>query len=175
MSRISRNARGLHELLNYRMGRLVSTASQPVVRLCEGSYGVSRREWGLLAVLGQEGELSPSALATHMGLDRARTSRVLQQLVRKHLVERRLLPGDRRQARVRLTTAGRDLYDALLPEVAEVNRQVLQVLTDAELEVLDELVVRLLARARQLGEHSEGPRARRHLGGGRSHSEHSRD
>ncbi|MBL0421465.1 MarR family transcriptional regulator [Ramlibacter sp. AW1] len=165
MTRISRDAASLQELLNYRLGRLLGVAGLPIVRACEAMHGISRREWGLLAVLGHAGELSPSRLASEMTLDRARTSRVLQQLIRKGLVERRQLPGDRRQARVCLTPSGEGLYQALLPLVADQNRQLLAVLGDAELQALDDYLQRLQHRAHLLCEEGEGLRARRYLGG----------
>ena len=165
MTRISRDAGSLHELLNYRLGRLLAVAGLPIVRLCEVTYGVARREWGVLAVLGHAGELSPSSVAAEMGLDRARTSRVLQQLLGKGLVERRALPGDRRQARMRLSAEGRSLYEALLPRVAEQNRQLLSVLSESELRALDEMLGRLSAQALLLRDDSDGLRTRRYLGG----------
>ena len=39
----------VNDLLLYRLGRLVSTGGSLVVRLCEGQFGITRREWRLLA------------------------------------------------------------------------------------------------------------------------------
>ncbi|UUX94814.1 MarR family winged helix-turn-helix transcriptional regulator [Aquabacterium sp. J223] len=164
-----RDPADLHGLLNYRLTRLLSASSVPVIRLCEGGHGVSRREWRLIALLALQGEMSPSALADEADLDRARTSRAITQLAAKRLVERRALPGDRRQARVRLSDEGRRLYDALLPQVAALNRALVSVLDDAELAVLDDLLARLSAQARRLRDAPSGARADRHRGGSRRH------
>ena len=42
-----------NDLLMYRLNRLLAVAGSLVVRLCEGGYGITRREWGLLLMLSQ--------------------------------------------------------------------------------------------------------------------------
>ena len=72
-----RDPQALGDLLIYRLGRLYATAGAMTLRVCEGEFGIPRREWRLLAVLGEAGELQPSELAMRAELDRARTSRAL--------------------------------------------------------------------------------------------------
>ena len=86
------------DLLMYRLNRLLATAGSLVVRLCEGGYGITRREWGLLMVLAQQPQMPPAELAQRLGLDRARTSRAITSMLAKNLLTRTTLPGDRRQA-----------------------------------------------------------------------------
>jgi hypothetical protein len=50
-----RQPRQLDELLNYRLLRLFAVSGAPVVRLLEGRYGISRREWRLIALLAARG------------------------------------------------------------------------------------------------------------------------
>lgn len=160
----ARNARGIHDLLNYRLARLLAVSSLPVLRLCEGRYGIARREWGLIAVLGQHGEMAPSALATEAAIDRARTSRLLSQLVEKRLVERQELRGDRRRAIVRLSAEGTVLYQSLLPQIAEMNRRLVSVLDDEDLKLLDDMLIRLTAQAHALRDERTDDRTQRRLG-----------
>ena len=70
----------LGDLLLYRLSRLAGAAGMPAVRLCEGRYGITRREWRMLALLAEGGVMHPSALAVQAQLDRARTSRALPQV-----------------------------------------------------------------------------------------------
>lgn len=136
----------IDDLLNYRLMRLLAVSSAPVIRLCEGRYGISRREWRLVALLAHHGALSPSALADEADLDRARTSRAIGALLGKRLVERAAQPGDRRRARVQLSPAGRALHDELFPQVADFNRRLVSVLDDA---AADQLLASLDALSRQ--------------------------
>lgn len=139
--------RNLDELLNYRLMRLFALSGAPVVRLCEGRYGIARREWRILALLAVHGPLSPSALAESGDLDRARTSRAIGSLVSKKLAKRVPQPGDGRRAVVALSDAGRRLYDELFPQVAEINRQVLSVLDAPLVDALDDALRRLTEHA----------------------------
>ena len=142
-----RQPRHIDELLNYRLLRLYALSGAPVIRLLEGRYGISRREWRLLALLALHGELSPSALAEHAHLDRPRASRGVQVLVDKQLARRDALPGDARRARVSLTPTGRQLYDELFPQIAAINQQVVSVLGDDVVAALDTALAQLTTHA----------------------------
>lgn len=139
--------RDLDDLLNYRLMRLFAVSGAPVIRLCEGRYGIARREWRILALLAAHGPLSPSALADRGDLDRARTSRAIGSLVGKKLAERVAQPGDARRAVVALTDAGRALYDELFPQVVAINLEVLAALEAPLVAALDEALARLTAHA----------------------------
>ena len=102
-----RQPRRLDELLNFRLHMLHAASGAPIVRLLEGRHGITRREWRLLALLGDRGPLSPSELAAQGQLDRARTSRSISMLVEKKLILREPLAADPRRARVSLTPVGR--------------------------------------------------------------------
>ncbi|WP_295551434.1 MarR family winged helix-turn-helix transcriptional regulator [Limnohabitans sp. Rim8] len=140
----------IDDLLLYRLGRLSATAGALVVRLCEGGYGITRREWAVVAQLYENGALPPSALAERMHRDRARTSRTLTSLVKKQLVTRTVTPADRRRARVALTPVGRQLYDQLMPSIQAINGQILSALQANEVVLFDDALARLQARAQRL-------------------------
>lgn len=156
----------IDELLLYRLGRLNAQAGAIVVRLCEGGYGITRREWGVIGHLYEQGVLAPSALAERFQLDRARTSRTIGSLVEKGLITRTPQAGNRKQALVDLTAEGRALYEALMPQVKDINQRLLQVLSPDEMAQLDGLLGRLHASAEalRLALDDELPRAHRRLG-----------
>lgn len=162
----SRRLGSINDLLLYRLGRLSAQAGAIVVRLCEGGYGITRREWGAIGHLREQGPLAPSALAERFQLDRARTSRMIGSLVDKGLVTRSSQPGNRKQARVELTAAGAALYDALMPQVREINERLLHVLSSTEMAQLDDFIGRLHASAEALrmSLNAELPRTQRRLG-----------
>lgn len=155
----------LDDLLLYRLNRVVSTAGTMVVRLCEGRYGITRREWRALAWLGREEGVLSSQLAERIQLDRTRTSRAVTSLQAKGLLHR--LPGeaDRREVRLTLSVAGRALYDELMPQVRAINRELLSALAPSEAQGLDAALSRLQQRAEQLAAQSPWPKADRRRGG----------
>lgn len=137
----------LGDLVLFRLSRLAATAGAQVVRLCEGRFGVTRREWRLVALLAESGPLSPSQLALHAQLDRARTSRTLSTLIAKGLVRRTVQARDQRYAEVSLTDQGSTLHAQLFPGVAAINRQLLADLQPQEAAALEDLLERLQRRA----------------------------
>ena len=145
----------LDDMLLYVMWQLQACAGSVVVRLCEGEFGITRREWRVLAQLAAHEGVQSSELARHASLDRARTSRARTGLVAKGLVERTPREGDRREVLVHLTAQGRALHAALLPRVAQINRELLSALDEGEVRQL----VRFLERLQQQAEAMRADRA----------------
>ena len=144
----SQRLASVDDLLLYRLSHLTAAAGAMVVRLCEGGYGITRREWGLLAQLhGYPSGLLPSELADRMHRDRARTSRTITALLGKQLIERTALPHDRRSVRVSLTRQGQALYGQLMPQIQAINGQILSVLSHDEAATLDDALERLRVQA----------------------------
>ncbi|PBC65491.1 MarR family transcriptional regulator [Streptomyces sp. Tue6028] len=79
--------------------------------------GLTRPEFDVLGTLRRTGhELTPSEIARETFSSGAAVTKRLKQLTERGLVERRGDTRDRRVAHVRLTDAGRDLVDGILPE-----------------------------------------------------------
>jgi len=144
-------AHSVEKLLNFRLWKLLTLSSAPVIRLCEGRFGISRREWALMASLAMhaEGQV-PASLAEQLGVDRAQVSKTCAALLGKGLIERRALRGDARRASFGLTDAGRSLNAEIHSEVQAINDRVSSVLdarqTDAlwlALELLTEQAARV--------------------------------
>lgn len=155
----------LDDLLLYRLSRLLATAGSMVIRLCEGRFGITRREWRVLALLAQHPGLMSSELADRVQLDRARTSRAVTSLVAKQLVLRQAGEADRRQARLALTPAGRELYRELFPLVTAIHRDLLGVLDARQRDTLDHALERMQAKAESLVAGADLPKADRRRGG----------
>ena len=144
--------KSLDDMLLYVLWQLQAAARRPVVRLCEAQFGITRREWRMLAQLGQGEGMASSALAERAALDRAQTSRAVSALVQKGLVARTPRPGNRREVLLHLTERGRALYAALLPRVAAINQELLSVLSASEVATLELLVQRLRVQAERMVE-----------------------
>ena len=159
-----REPSGLDDLLLYRLSRLLAVGGSMVIRLCEGRFGITRREWRVIARLAQEQELLSSELAERIQLDRARTSRAVTSLVAKKLVRRQAGTADRRQARLALTEKGRTLHAALFPLVSDINRGLLAALPAGDVQQLERMLDTLQQRADAMVETAELPKADRRRG-----------
>lgn len=157
----------IDDLLLYRMNRLLSVAGGMVIRLCEGRFGITRREWRIVALLAEEDGLMSSQLAERAQLDRARTSRAITSLAAKKLVRRESGVADRRQARVSLTPQGRALYEALFPLAREINMELLGALPARQVAQLEAMLEAMQARADAMLARADLPKANRRRGGRR--------
>lgn len=154
----------LDDLLLYRIYRLLGVAGSMVIRLCEGRFGITRREWRILALLAQDEGLLSSQLAERAQLDRARTSKAITSLVAKKLLRRETRPGDRRQATLALTDQGRTLHAAMFPLVVQLNQKLLEPLAAADIAHLDKVLDALQQRADLMAQQAKLPKADRRRG-----------
>ena len=140
----------VEDLLNYRLSTLLAASGAMITRLCEGRFGITRREWRLICLLAAHGALSPSDLAARAHLERARVSRHITDLVAKALLARVRVAEDGRRALVALTPNGNQLYRELFPQSVRLNNMLLQGLEPGELAVFDQVLSRLTDHAEQL-------------------------
>lgn len=144
-------------MLMFRINRYFSVAGALATRLVETQFGLTRREWGVMASIADNEGLLSSELASVAKLDRVRTSRTLGYLEAKGLVSRTPQAGDRRRIIVCLTTEGRALYERLLPEMARFNMELASTLSAQEQAQLDAILVKLRSKALEM--EKEGPYA----------------
>ena len=159
----------LDDLLLYRLSRLLAVGGSPVIRLCEGRFGITRREWRVLATLAEHGgALGSSQLAAVAQLDRARTSRAIGSLAAKGLISRTHTAGDRRHVLLRLSADGEAIHEQLLPLVRGINAELMSVLSPADAAQFDRSLASLQAQAARLAASSASaalPKADRRRGG----------
>ncbi|MBK6650322.1 MAG: MarR family transcriptional regulator [Betaproteobacteria bacterium] len=164
MTRALRKPAQFENLLLFRLSRILASGGAPVIRLCEGRYGITRREWRVIASLQSAKRMLSSELAEHLQLDRARTSRAITSLVAKGLLQRHGVAGDQRKAAVEMTDKGRKLYAELFPQVQEINAGLLGALSDSEIALLDNMLSAVQSQAERMGMLDGLPKADRRRG-----------
>ena len=142
------------DLLMYRLHKLSAAAGRLVTRMLERRYGITRREWGVLMWLARAPGLSPSELAEHLELDRARISRAIASMQGKGLLHKEASSANRRSSALQLTAAGQALHDELLPQVRAINLQLAAVLDPQQQNQLERSLELLQAQANAL-EHGD--------------------
>jgi DNA-binding MarR family transcriptional regulator len=150
---------GIHELLLFRLSKIVSIGGGMVTRICEGQFGITRREWAVLALLAETQEVGWSRLVEHAELDKARLSRAVSSLVAKGLAQKWHVPS--RGVQVSLTDAGRVLYAELFPITRTVNQRLLVGLDDADCKLLGSALDSIHERAVELVKETHLPKADR--------------
>lgn len=148
----SNGQRCLADMLLYRLYQAWSQANPVFLRLCEGRFGITRREWHILACAVESGSMSSAELAAVAKLDLTRTSRTLSTLCQKGWIRRRQDDADRRVVRVEATEEGKARYHALLPEIARLNNLLVQDLDDREVALLRDFLGRIEQRGRRMSQ-----------------------
>ena len=110
------------------------------------AYGLSVSQAYALRALHERGPLAMGELASELRLSVSTLTRVVDQLVRKGLVDREREGEDRRICRARLTDRGAHLWGRIQDELVESDCEVLRGISAREREVVIR-VVRDLSRA----------------------------
>ncbi|PND34420.1 DNA-binding protein [Achromobacter pulmonis] len=144
--------RPVTDMLLYRLYQAWWQSNPVFLRLCEGRFGITRRQWRILACTVEDGTMSTAELAATAKLDLARTSRTVGALCEKGLLRRLHDSADRRVVRVAVTDEGLALYQGLLPEIARLNDLLVQDLSAQEVAVLRDLLGRIEQRGRRMSQ-----------------------
>lgn len=151
------------DVLLFRLNRIAALSGQPLLRYCEGRFGISRHEWRILAVLGRVGPCRSTELAMRTRLGPGPTSKAVTTLTGKALVARTPVPSDRRQVVLALTADGERIFKSLWPVVQSLNESLLAPLSAEERDALQRIVGKLEARLSTWMDDVDLPKAdRRH-------------
>ncbi len=137
----------LAEYLPYRLSVAANAVSQLIARAYEDRFGLKVPQWRLIAVLADEGALTPQALCERTVMDKVTVTRAAQALVERRLISREPHATDGRSHRLRLTEAGMGLHRRIAPLALEHERQLLAGLASHDIEKLKERLWRLQQRA----------------------------
>lgn len=111
------------------------------------THGITTEQWKVLARLMEQDGINQKDLAQRAEKDQANITRILDQLERKELVERRANAVDRRSFLTYMTEKGRALTEILIPIEQAVVGSVLGNLTDEQTANLRALLIHITDNA----------------------------
>ncbi len=112
-----------------------------------GAYGLTEATWRPLAYVGRLGEgVRQRELAAALGIEGPSLVRLLDNLERRGLIERREQKGDRRVRGIYLTPPGRELQRRVLRISDNIQRRLLAAVPPGDLEAC-ERVFSIIERA----------------------------
>lgn len=141
----------LEDFLPYRLAVLSSTISSTVARAYDKRFGVSIPEWRVIAVLGRFPGLSAVEVAERTLMDKVAVSRAVTKLIRNGRIDREFADTDKRRSILNLSEDGRQLHDEIAELALQFERDLLLGFSADELESLNSIMERLLARASLIG------------------------
>ncbi|QGZ64262.1 MarR family winged helix-turn-helix transcriptional regulator [Paraburkholderia acidisoli] len=106
-------------------------------------FGLSIPEWRVVAVLGRYGELSSGEVMERTSMDKAKVSRAVTRMSAMKLISRSDNVNDMRSNRLKLTRKGQQIHDQITPIATNLERELLDVLTESEREVFVNALTKL--------------------------------
>ncbi len=141
----------LEYFLPYRLAVLSTTVSATVARAYDKRFGVSIPEWRVIAVLGRFPGLSAVEVAERTMMDKVAVSRAVTKLIKSGHIDREFADTDKRRSILNLSADGKRLHDEIAELALQFERDLLLGFSAEELDSLNSLMERLLARASLIG------------------------
>jgi DNA-binding MarR family transcriptional regulator len=120
--------------------------TSPVIEKFMAKHGVARGMFDVLAALRRAGSpyrLPPSRLSKSLMLSGAGMTNRLDRLETLRLIVRQPEPNDRRSVRIQLTAKGLQLVEKLIPQLVEIEKQIVADFGDANIKKLTQLLIAL--------------------------------
>ncbi len=143
----------LQDYLPYRLSVAANAVSKLIARAYEDRFDLKIPEWRLVAVLADEGSLTPQVLCERTIMDKVTVTRAAQRLLKRSLIKRELNSSDGRSHRLILTASGERLYAQIAPLALDYEAQLLAGVDPREVRTLERQLRRL--------EHAAGALSRR--------------
>ena len=141
----------LEDFMPYRLAVLSHTVSTTVARAYDKRFSVSIPEWRVIAILGRFPGLSAVEVAERTMMDKVAVSRAVTKLIKKGRIDREFADADRRRSILNLSEEGRILHDEIAELALNFESDLLEGFSPEELTQLNNLMERLMARARLIG------------------------
>ncbi|MFC6016076.1 MarR family winged helix-turn-helix transcriptional regulator [Plantactinospora solaniradicis] len=128
-------------------GMLISTVHRRCQKLLNDALrplGIEERHFATMAVLDGRGPLTQRQLTDLLDLDKSSLGRIVDELERQDLAERRPVPGDRRAHAVHLSTRGRQRVSEAQQIAGQVGQQLFGHLPPEIRQALDNALRQLL-------------------------------
>ena len=137
------NTLRLKDFLPYQLSVTTNKISHLIAQAYEPSLALSRAQWRVMAVLGEESGISASEVAQRTAQDKVTVTRAVKGLINNGWVKREASQSDGRVAFLKLTAKGRRSYEQVAPKVMQYERRLLKALSSTERRQLTAILSKL--------------------------------
>lgn len=141
----------LEDFLPYRLAVLSNTVSTTVARFYDAKFDLTIPEWRVIAIVGRFPGLSAIEVADRTMMDKVAVSRAVTKLLKNGRIDREFADADRRRSILNLSEEGKRVHDEVATLAMQFERDLLHGLDDDDIDKLNVLMDRVLARARLIG------------------------
>ncbi len=133
----------LPRFLPYRLATVSNRISRTIAQMYATRFDLTIPEWRVMAVLGDEPDLSASEVAERTAMDKVAVSRAVSRLLKRDRLERHFSKEDRRRSVLALSDKGKDIYRQIMPLALDYETQLKTRLSDEEEASLNRLLSKL--------------------------------
>lgn len=137
----------LDAFLPYRLNILAEIVSQGLARIYSRRFGISVAEWRVIATLADGCQMTARNIGARTHMHKTKVSRAVGDLLTRGLIDRHENEADRREAFVRLSAAGRDVYEIIAPLGLAYQRRLVEGIAPEDMEALARIESHLSAVA----------------------------
>lgn len=132
----------LDDFLPYLLSVTTNAVSEAVAATYRTSHQLKTPEWRLLAVLAEDGALTPQSIGQRTRMDKVTVSRAAMTLIERGLLRRTPNSADQRSHLLSLTASGQSAYREVAPEALAVEARIFEGFTPEERQTLSALLNR---------------------------------
>lgn len=141
----------LENFLPYRLSILSNTVSASIAASYAERFDLTIPEWRVMAILGRHPGLSAIEVAERSLMDKVAVSRAVARLLKNGRLTRDFADQDKRRSILHLSEEGTDVHRQVAELALSYERDLLDGLGADDIAALDNMLDRLLARARLIG------------------------
>lgn len=122
----------LSDFTPFRLNRLAGAVSENLSEVYRSRFELEISEWRTLVTIARRSDVTAQRVAASTRMHKTRVSRAVAAMHTRGLIRRVGSRSDAREQVLRLTAAGRRLYEDLVPLALERERRLLACMTPAE-------------------------------------------
>ena len=124
----------LHKFFPYLVRIFYRSVSDSVSQIYSSKFNLSVSEWRVMVVLKPNRVMSAGEIVERSSMSNVDVSRAINSLKNSGLLKRDINGDDKRRAALWLTADGIKIFDALIPLVTELEKLLLEDLSDDEIQ-----------------------------------------
>ena len=141
----------LNSFIPYRLSVLSNKISQGIADLYESRFQISTQEWRIMAILGEQPEISAGEVAARTAMDKVAVSRAVKKLLSSKKLERHFSDNDKRRSVLALSDLGMSIYLEIIPMAKEYEQNLLSNLSTEQQHNFNQLLDTLEKEQSHLG------------------------
>lgn len=144
MTKRQSNTLSLADFLPYRLSVLSNRISRSIADGYEERFQLTLPEWRVMAILGEDTDLSAGQVAERTAMDKVAVSRAVNRLLKAGRIERHFANEDKRRSVLALSKEGESIYREITPIALNYEAHLLEQFSPEETDVLNTLLEKLI-------------------------------